>query len=44
MGSLEPGTRSKIPDDVRKVFEEYDIDNGKFTKPKLWSKADFDQD
>ena len=33
MGSIEPGTRSKVPDDVRQVFEEYDIDNGKLTKP-----------
>ena len=32
MGSIEPGTRSKVPDDVRRVFEEYDIDNGKLTK------------
>ena len=29
MGSIQPGTRSKVPDDVRRVFEEYDIDNGK---------------
>ena len=29
MGSIEPGTRSKVPDDVRRVFLEYDIDNGK---------------
>ena len=35
MGSIKPGNRKKVPDDVRRVFEEYDIDNGKLIFLKM---------